>query len=601
MVVTNISSTPISNWRLSFSYPHNITSLWDALIVSRTNGQYVIGPPTWNPTLAPGASIYAGWVAQVSGAVTAPSACLLGGQPVQSTTCVGSGGGGPAPDTLAPSVPANLRLSGSTSSSLTLRWNASTDNVAVTGYELLRGGSVVASVSGTTATVSGLQPGTGYTHSIRAFDAAGNRSAASAGFTASTSTSATCSMLPATPLNLRTTGRTSSTISIAWDASPAIPNCTTSYRVIQDGVSGGALSSTTYTGSGFAASSSHTFAVVAVNSFGSSPATGAISAVTDAAAPPPPPGNSTWPTAFFAPYVDMLLWPTPVLADVSLQSGVKRFTLAFFVSRGGCSAAWGGIIPIADRFALTDIQNLRQQGGDVIGAFGGAVGVELAQACTTVSSLQAQYQSVIDTYSLTRIDFDIEGAAIADVAANDRRAKAIAGLQAAARAAGKTLLVQFTLPVLPTGLTLDGVNLLRNAVQNSVDITTVNIMAMDYGGPSVANPYQMGQEAVNAMNSTFAQMKSVYGASRSDAQLRAMQGVTPMIGLNDVSPEVFTLSADAQILLDAARANRIGLLSMWSVGRDRPCPGANSVSPTCSGITQGLWGFSTFFNGFYQP
>ncbi|WP_328875017.1 carbohydrate binding domain-containing protein [Streptomyces sp. NBC_00287] len=88
----------------------------------------------------------------------------------------GPGGGS---DTQAPTAPSNLRSTGKTSSSVSLAWNASTDNVGVTSYDIYRGSSQVLSVSGTSATVSGLSPSTAYTFTVRARDAAGNASAAS--------------------------------------------------------------------------------------------------------------------------------------------------------------------------------------------------------------------------------------------------------------------------------------------------------------------------------------------------------------------------------------------------------------------------------------
>ncbi|GAB1819730.1 discoidin domain-containing protein [Herbidospora sp. RD11066] len=87
-----------------------------------------------------------------------------------------AGGGG---DTTAPSVPGNLRSTATTSSSVTLAWNASTDNVGVTGYEVYRNGTLVTTVTGTGHTDTGLAASTSYTYTIRARDAAGNRSAAS--------------------------------------------------------------------------------------------------------------------------------------------------------------------------------------------------------------------------------------------------------------------------------------------------------------------------------------------------------------------------------------------------------------------------------------
>jgi aryl-phospho-beta-D-glucosidase BglC (GH1 family) len=96
-----------------------------------------------------------------------------------------TGGGGP--DTTAPSVPGNLRSTGTTSSSVSLAWNASTDNVGVTGYDVFRNGASATSVTGTTATVTGLAAGTAYAFRVRARDGAGNLSAFTGEITVTTS------------------------------------------------------------------------------------------------------------------------------------------------------------------------------------------------------------------------------------------------------------------------------------------------------------------------------------------------------------------------------------------------------------------------------
>ncbi len=79
-----------------------------------------------------------------------------------------------APDTTAPSAPTGLASSNVTDSSVDLNWNASTDNVAVTGYDVYQGGSNIASVTGTSYQATGLSANTAYTFTVRAKDAAGN-------------------------------------------------------------------------------------------------------------------------------------------------------------------------------------------------------------------------------------------------------------------------------------------------------------------------------------------------------------------------------------------------------------------------------------------
>ncbi|WP_083957779.1 cellulase family glycosylhydrolase [Herbidospora mongoliensis] len=89
-------------------------------------------------------------------------------------------------DTTAPSVPGSLRSTGANATSVSLAWNASTDNVAVTGYEVLRNGTQVATATGTTHTDTGLTASTSYQYTVRARDAAGNRSATSSAITVQT-------------------------------------------------------------------------------------------------------------------------------------------------------------------------------------------------------------------------------------------------------------------------------------------------------------------------------------------------------------------------------------------------------------------------------
>ncbi|MET9494408.1 cellulase family glycosylhydrolase [Streptomyces sp. NPDC006552] len=97
------------------------------------------------------------------------------------------GGGGGGGDTTAPSTPAGVRVTGTTSSSVSLSWTASTDNTAVTAYDVYRGTGKVGSATGTTYTDTGLTAATRYEYTVRARDAAGNTSSASTPVAATTS------------------------------------------------------------------------------------------------------------------------------------------------------------------------------------------------------------------------------------------------------------------------------------------------------------------------------------------------------------------------------------------------------------------------------
>ncbi|MEU0430672.1 glycoside hydrolase family 6 protein [Streptomyces sp. NPDC006290] len=99
----------------------------------------------------------------------------------------GSGGGGS--DTQAPTVPGGLAVSSTTSNGATLSWSASTDNTAVTGYDVYRDGTKVGSATATSYTDSGLAASTTYTYTVKAKDAAGNVSASSTAVSATTKAS----------------------------------------------------------------------------------------------------------------------------------------------------------------------------------------------------------------------------------------------------------------------------------------------------------------------------------------------------------------------------------------------------------------------------
>ncbi|MEV4102418.1 glycosyl hydrolase family 18 protein [Nonomuraea sp. NPDC049649] len=188
------------------------------------------------------------------------------------------GGGG---DTQAPSVPGNLRSTGVTSSSVSLAWNASTDNVGVTGYEVYRGSTLVTTVTGTSHTDTGLSANTSYTYTVRARDAAGNRSAASAAVTARTSTGGgSDTQAPTVPGNLRSTGVTSTSVSLAWNASTDNVGVT-GYEVYRGSTLVTTVTGTSHTDTGLSPNTSYTYTVRARDAAGNrSAASAAVTART---------------------------------------------------------------------------------------------------------------------------------------------------------------------------------------------------------------------------------------------------------------------------------------------------------------------------------
>ncbi|NUS14785.1 MAG: hypothetical protein HOY69_25875, partial [Streptomyces sp.] len=283
-----------------------------------------------------------------------------------------------------------------------------------------------------------------------------------------------------------------------------------------------------------------------------------------------------FPAQYAAPYAEV--WNSPTaLANAKNATGLKYFTLAFVIDGGGCNATFNGDTSITDASWTSAINTLRAGGGDVIASFGGASGTEEALACTSVSTLEAQYKRVIDGLNLTRVDFDIEGGALSNATANDRRNQALADLQQQYAAQGRRLDVQYTLPVNPTGLESNGISLLNNAKSHGLNVNLVNIMTMDYG-----SAMDMGNAAISAAQALHTQLGQIW-TTKSSAQLWAMEGNTPMIGVNDTSSEVFSIS-DAQDVENFAKANGIQELSFWSLGRDKACAtNGGTTQDSCSG------------------
>ncbi|MFI0943575.1 ricin-type beta-trefoil lectin domain protein [Streptomyces sp. NPDC021020] len=304
------------------------------------------------------------------------------------------------------------------------------------------------------------------------------------------------------------------------------------------------------------------------------------------AAANPGPG---FPAHFAAPYAEV--WNSPsALTNVRNATGLKFFTLAFVIDGGGCNATFNGDTSITDASWTSAINTLRAAGGDVMASFGGASGTEEALACTSVSALEAQYKRVVDGLNLTRIDLDIEGSALNNTAANDRRNAALADLQQQYAAQGKRLDVQYTLPVSPSGLESNSLSLLNNAKSHNLNVSLVNIMTMDYG-----SAMDMGNAAISAAQGLHTQLGQIW-TTKSSAQLWAMEGNTPMIGVNDTSSEIFSTS-DAQDLENFAKTNGIQELTFWSLGRDKACAtNGGSAQDSCSGTSQSAWQFSSIFN-----
>jgi hypothetical protein len=306
--------------------------------------------------------------------------------------------------------------------------------------------------------------------------------------------------------------------------------------------------------------------------------------------PPTPPADGF----LFSPYKDVTInlnWntnvmrtaaaggsPIPVVGSGSLVAtalpNLGAITLAF--ASGECgSETWGGIAP--DAFASANIQPLVNAGVSYVISTGGQAG---SFTCGSTAGM-AQFVSRYASPYMVGLDFDIEGgqtpAQINNLIAN----------AAYAHTLYPNLRFSFTLATLAAsdgsygGLNGSGDAVVRAVKASNLTNYTINLMVMDFGGASagvcvVSNGQcDMGQSAIQAARN----LEHTYGIPASNIEL------TPMIGLNDVVSETFTLS-DVDTVVNYAVSQGLAGVHFWSLDRDTPCAGNSGyASPICNAVS----------------
>ena len=196
-------------------------------------------------------------------------------------------------DHTPPSVPTGLASGTVTNNSTTLTWQPATDNVAVTGYNVVRGGTMIAQVpaSQTSYFDTNLTPVTGYSYQVQAVDAAGNTSALSDPYTISTLAAAdiTPPSVPTVPTIGSVTG---STVSVSWPAS-SDDTTVAGYHVYRNGTRVGTVTNgTSFQDTGLTDATAYQYQVDAYDPSGNTSAESvAVTAVTPDVTPPSVPSN----------------------------------------------------------------------------------------------------------------------------------------------------------------------------------------------------------------------------------------------------------------------------------------------------------------------
>ncbi|MER5650632.1 carbohydrate binding domain-containing protein [Streptosporangium sp. NPDC002524] len=383
---------------------------------------------------------------------------------------------------------------------------------------------------------------------------------------------------PTVPGNLTVGGPTATSLTLGWSASTDNSGSVARYEVSRDnGAAVATGSGTGYTATGLNPDTAYGFRVRACDAAGNCSAyTASVSGRTSRDTGPPPGGEIR-----YAPYIDITM-PTPSLVSAAAATGVKNYTLAFALGdSSGCNPAWGGTIPIGDSRIVNDVRALQAQGGQVVVATGGAMGPYLEHVCGTSAALVTAYKKVLDTVGTNHLDVDVE-ASIDAAKVNT----ALKQLQAE-----RGTVISYTLRIQGQDYGVDpfSLSILQDAAARGLNVM-VNPMLMNFGYTG-----NWGDAMIAAAQATLAQMRTVWPA-KTDAQLKKLLGLTPMIGRNDTG--MTTTQADARKLLAWANTNHVGFIGFWSSARDNGgCP-TGQVSPTCSGISQSAWEFTNIFKGF---
>jgi hypothetical protein len=296
---------------------------------------------------------------------------------------------------------------------------------------------------------------------------------------------------------------------------------------------------------------------------------------TDPPPPPPPPGDGS-----AAPYLHLGWGDPPSAATVMNSTGVRKFTMAFMLSGGGCNPAWDGQRPLHGGVDAQVINQIRANGGDVSVSFGGWSGNKLGRNCSSPQALAGAIQQVIDAYQLRTIDMDIENIdEFESEVVQDRILNALRIV----KQNNPQITTIVTIPVTINGPNFWGTRLINRAAALGAQINVFNIMTFNFGGHQ-----NMFAAAASASEGTNAVLRNAFGWDQATAYRH--MGITGMVGRSDqgevTDPQTWTQ------IRNWAQDRDLAKLSFWSTNRDRPCAGGGLASH-CSGIAQSPFEFTT--------
>ncbi|QDL55715.1 glycosyl hydrolase [Rhodoferax aquaticus] len=262
--------------------------------------------------------------------------------------------------------------------------------------------------------------------------------------------------------------------------------------------------------------------------------------------------------------------PTKAL---KVPAHVGAVTLAFAIGECG-KEAWDG--EVSRNSILATIDSLREANMGYIVSTGGADGVFF---CDSVAGMDAFVQRYSSTHFIG-LDFDIEAGQPDEMLAQLARQIALATQRYPYLRISFTLATVADTTATKDSLNIDGQRVMKAIAAAGVKNYYLNLMVMNFGK---ASPYNCVVVAKRCDMVASALQAARNVSQRYEIPMNRIE-LTPMLGVNDFAPNVFTLE-DAQRLGQAVNSLGMGGLHFWSINRDGPCAaGSTPHSPPCHGL-----------------
>ena len=276
-------------------------------------------------------------------------------------------------------------------------------------------------------------------------------------------------------------------------------------------------------------------------------------------------GAAAQPVELAAPY-EYMGWGDPQPpAEVLADSGLHDSDARVHPQQGRrATPTWDGRRPLLGGVDQAAIEQVRAAGGEVDVSFGGWSGKKLGNACNSPQALAAAYQKVIDAYSLSAIDIDIEHNELRSAKVRQRVTAALELL----RGADPGLEISITFPSSQSGPEASRPQPDRRRRRRWGWRPTAGRSCRS----TSARPWaSMAAASIEALEALARELASAYGITEAAAYEHA--GISTMNGADRRTPRRRSSEQEFAQILSFAGQKHLARVSFWSVNRDRPCGG----------------------------